>query len=1218
MQFSKVLCIFAAILFSTVQLPAQQESNDFSYALKLYNEGFYDISAQQFSNFLARYPGSERLPEARYYFGDALFKLNEIENARIEFQALAVSFPDHQRAPQGWFRAGECYELLNKPEEAAKAFETVKILYPNDASAPRALLRAGEALMKVEQFTRAEQIVREFLNRYVESAEYQRGRVLYGKILFAKGEPERANGEFESVLKTSQDPAIQAEAKLGQAIVFKELGFSNRAEQILTEVVQKNGGSEIGYSAVNDLGELYIDSRRWENAITLLQRETDKYTTAGKNEPLKLMLAQANFLKQDYFQARTVAQDLVISNNPQTSLLAKFYVASSQLEEGRITQAEPALKSLTEISAETDVEKNVYRASLRNLIRLHVQKNEIANARTVLGQYQNVAPNDAGNESLHRELVERAFAANQLSAGVDEMQRYRGSYPNSNFRDELLFVAGKSFFANQQYDRSLIYFEQIVDEYPASAKWDSSLTYRDFIRSFHGQSQNNGVKELARMMGQLLTGVDRKALLFDLGKIYLSDLRDYREAAKIFEKYVTETQDSVAVAEGWYYLSESYLRQAEYESFMNAAVEGESASQTKANETLKKAMAYVKYSPYPDSLTFRFLNMTAPLATTSPENFLKYWQVFEQRYPTSALLHAVRLQLADALQQKGDNAAALAKLGTISGNTIIAGTGQWRKANLLMEIGQTENGVQGLKDYLLNFPKHPYQAKGYAKLAEYYQSMGDYETAAQFWDRLATLYDYADEAENARNLAVENYLRSGDDERALAYLTPQLQKYQLVSDPVLASYLAIESPETFYYAGSARYRQNDFNAARGYLLQYLKLADTGEKQSETLLLLGKMAQAEQDNEAALLQLALIKKADDPSIFYQANEISADILFEEKKYTEALRKYDMLISENANAEKMIDYEGQKLRCLVNLGSGSLNSQLTAFRQKYGKLPKADDYLAAVEYESAKVDFTAKSFDQSINHCKTILSKYKQTEYADDAQFLIGRNYTTLNKGDKALEEFEKFLKNYPKSDLTANVYLTIAEIYFRDEETEAGVTAVRRAVDVASNPETQQQALASLISTYKSLQLWDGALQNAREYVQKFPNADDIVDQKITIGIALNRLNRFSEAVDYLKDLKFSVNSDQEPEIQFYIGEAYFNGGQYEQAINEFVKIPLLSQKTKLQWEASALYFAGQSYEKLGRTNEAVRMYQEIIDRPGIQLELKRQARKLIDNIKSVN
>ncbi|MEZ4766334.1 MAG: hypothetical protein R3C26_25035 [Calditrichia bacterium] len=60
------------------------------------------------------------------------------------------------------------------------------------------------------------------------------------------------------------------------------------------------------------------------------------------------------------------------------------------------------------------------------------------------------------------------------------------------------------------------------------------------------------------------------------------------------------------------------------------------------------------------------------------------------------------------------------------------------------------------------------------------------ETKPRCVDRLATLYDYADEAENARNLAVENYSRSGDDERAPAYLTPQLQKYQPVSDPVLA------------------------------------------------------------------------------------------------------------------------------------------------------------------------------------------------------------------------------------------------------------------------------------------------------------------------------------------------------------------------------------------------------------------------------------------------
>ena len=109
-------------------------------------------------------------------------------------------------------------------------------------------------------------------------------------------------------------------------------------------------------------------------------------------------------------------------------------------------------------------------------------------------------------------------------------------------------------------------------------------------------------------------------------------------------------------------------------------------------------------------------------------------------------------------------------------------------------------------------------------------------------------------------------------------------------------------------------------------------------------------------------------------------------------------------------------------------------------------------------------------------------------------------------------------------------------------------------------------------------------------------------------------NQFQNAVDYLKKIKLESDAEREPEIQFYIGEALLKGGQYENAIAEFVKIPLLSKKTKLQWEASALYYSGQSYEKLGRTSDAIRMYQEIVRRPGIDLVLKREAEKRIKQI----
>ena len=99
------LLILSMLLFSNGMSQQYNESNDFSYALKLYNENFYDIAAQQFSIFINRYPGSERLPDARYYYGDALYKLGDIENARIEFQGMAVSYPENSRAPEAWLMA---------------------------------------------------------------------------------------------------------------------------------------------------------------------------------------------------------------------------------------------------------------------------------------------------------------------------------------------------------------------------------------------------------------------------------------------------------------------------------------------------------------------------------------------------------------------------------------------------------------------------------------------------------------------------------------------------------------------------------------------------------------------------------------------------------------------------------------------------------------------------------------------------------------------------------------------------------------------------------------------------------------------------------------------------------------------------------------------------------------------------------------------------------
>jgi len=191
---------------------------------------------------------------------------------------------------------------------------------------------------------------------------------------------------------------------------------------------------------------------------------------------------------------------------------------------------------------------------------------------------------------------------------------------------------------------------------------------------------------------------------------------------------------------------------------------------------------------------------------------------------------------------------------------------------------------------------------------------------------------------------------------------------------------------------------------------------------------------------------------------------------------------------------------------------------------------------------------------------------------------------------------------------------LGTLYFRVEKYDNAINAFKNSLQKSTDKSLSGQVMGNLIKTYTLTGFWDAAQSLARQYVEEYPDAEDILDKKMIIAQAFTNLNQFQNAVDYLKRMKLEADSEKEPEIQFYIGEAFLKAGRYEEAIAEFVKIPLLSKKTKLQWEASALYYSGQAYEKLGRIADAVRMYQEIISRPGIDLILKRDAEKRITQI----
>ena len=197
-------------------------------------------------------------------------------------------------------------------------------------------------------------------------------------------------------------------------------------------------------------------------------------------------------------------------------------------------------------------------------------------------------------------------------------------------------------------------------------------------------------------------------------------------------------------------------------------------------------------------------------------------------------------------------------------------------------------------------------------------------------------------------------------------------------------------------------------------------------------------------------------------------------------------------------------------------------------------------------------------------------------------------------------------------------ISFSEILSLLEKYDSATIFYRFVVENADKPQILIPAMNNLLACYEELGYYELAIGIARKYIEKFPNADDIIDKKIKIGVMYEMLGNYDLALSYFQKLLEEADKDLEAELHYYIGEVLYYKGEYEQAILEFLKVPyLVTKKTKIDWTANAFYMAGQSYEKMKKYDQAINMYQQIIDRPGIDPIFKAGAQKEIERVKSI-
>lgn len=137
----------------------RQVADIYKYRLRDYEQAI--IAYQKLLDHSA--PEGDRL---QYEVADAYFRLENFEQARIEFEALARSYPGSPLLPEVAYRVAVTFSLEGKSEEAETAFRRVMAAWPDSPYALEAKFGLATALEEREELERALKMLEELTGKY--------------------------------------------------------------------------------------------------------------------------------------------------------------------------------------------------------------------------------------------------------------------------------------------------------------------------------------------------------------------------------------------------------------------------------------------------------------------------------------------------------------------------------------------------------------------------------------------------------------------------------------------------------------------------------------------------------------------------------------------------------------------------------------------------------------------------------------------------------------------------------------------------------------------------------------------------------------------------------------------------------------------------------------------------------------------------------------------
>ncbi|MFO7889223.1 MAG: tetratricopeptide repeat protein, partial [bacterium] len=1112
--------------------------------------------------------------------------------------------PGDKNIPQVYYRIGECYEKQEKFRDAVASYLRLNNINNKNPWYFKGLLKAASLSLELDEYTQAESILNLIIHSNPEGEFISQTWLLYSDLYYAQDKYKKSVDVLESLLQKSISVKEKCLVVMQLADIYHDMGFIEKSIYQYQQIINQYNFSLYKQRAFFNLG--LINKLKGNDKLAL-----DNFQqTIQTSEDTALMINAYLNSGEIYLQKGNFNQSLFSFNSA-----IKIDSVNHEAQFGKACSLTGLKKQQSAaLIFSTLLEDSLLTTSLRKKILLHsaalsVQNDAVSEAITYMDTYISEYPEDPLIDFILLKKGKFCLQNELWDEGYFSLRKIWKNYPRSNCIPEARFTYAAGLERVKRIKEAHSLYKYISDNYPLSEWAKKSYERIQFINKIFNNDYDKGLVKLSEIITGSQNAEDNQ---LQLGKIYFYDFKNYKKSISFLKPIINDENLNRTADKVYFLLGEAYknlylkydqqvyIDSARYYHLKNINKNSPSVYAKKSCLSLAKLRS--KQSIH-ESYT-----LIKKYSLEQIDDSLDYEFIYHR---------------ADLLFELDSLSKALQYYSIITDDSLHT---KYHENSLYMT---------GKIQYLLNSPhtahstfsvyKSTYKNGKYLPAVLFYQAqinenLQNYQLSINNYNVILDSYFYSFYKDSAEKYLGNIYLKTGKYNKAVRHYNRIIRQDSVLKVAISAGLVEKNSNSDnkinylFNLAKSYQLSQNLARAQKIYL-KYGKSVTSTKKKIKYYTALSTIAEQRSDTLRAIEYLRHLFKLEPSDTIAIA---LGDLYLKSARYDEAREVLNQGIT-HSNSESIKCHLSAKIiiSLLKEKKIPQADVRIKIFDQSYKNVDDQEKYLNEFHLEKGKAYIDEKDFNAALKFLKKVEDWDQYKQLIPEAKFQIGRIYLITNKVEKALDILTYLTENYQDHPISFKVYLNLGYHYYRSQQYQNAIHALKTA---SSSPDmnVRKTSLRILIKIYEENGLTDNALKVTREYINEYPNADDILQQKIKLGTLLMQLHEYDRAIEHLRSLKVYSDAESEARIQYWIAKSYYNMGRFRQSIFEFLKVKYFSQPTKLPWKTTAMYEASNAYIKLKEYDHARDLLEKIIQIEGTTSSMGRFAVEKLQEIKSGN